>query len=175
MYAIPKTHATNRRTPKFTIVVLCDNYGHFLAQCVESTVAQPKVETQVVTIDDETTSPLSRSCRLSSSLPAGWRPGGSNDDSQLRGQELAFKYKNVDFLAHDRNIGHIRTYNEGPSQAGSDYVVLLSADDLLTPRSLTRAAQLLDSYPTLGLVYGGPLTFVDELRSMRVIHGGSGN
>ncbi len=40
----------------------------------------------------------------------------------------------VQVLAHEQNPGHIRTYNDGLARARGDYVVLLSADDLLAAR-----------------------------------------
>ena len=43
--------------------------------------------------------------------------------------------------------------------ADSDYTVLLSADDRLTPGSLRRAADLLDANPNVGFAYGHPLHF----------------
>ena len=52
------------------------------------------------------------------------------------------------------NAGHIRTYNDGLAKAKGDYVALVSADDLLTPDCLTRAAALMEAHPRVGLVYG---------------------
>jgi hypothetical protein len=59
------------------------------------------------------------------------------------------------------NSGHIRTYNEGLAAATGEYVVLLSADDLLAPGSLARACAVLDAHPGVGLVYGFAPVFVD--------------
>jgi hypothetical protein len=42
--------------------------------------------------------------------------------------------------------------------------VLLSADDLLAPGSLARAAALLDAYPSVGLAYGGAVIFEGDPR-----------
>ena len=55
-----------------------------------------------------------------------WRP-----DSRIRA------------IAHQENLGHIATYNEGLAEVTGKYVVLLSADDLLAPGSLARAAALM--------------------------------
>ena len=63
---------------------------------------------------------------------------------------------------HETNKRHIATYNEGLLEwADGDYCVLLSADDRLTPGALVRATALLDAHPTVGFVYGHPLTFQD--------------
>src|ERR1035441_4659738 len=55
---------------------------------------------------------------------------------------------------------NIATYNEGLLEwADCDYTVLMSADDRLTPGALRRAADLLDSHPDVGFVYGHPVHF----------------
>ena len=51
-------------------------------------------------------------------------------------------------------------------------MVLLSADDLLVPGSLWRAAAIMEQHPNVGLVYGRPLLardgrpFPEELRPL---------
>jgi cellulose synthase/poly-beta-1,6-N-acetylglucosamine synthase-like glycosyltransferase len=64
-------------------------------------------------------------------------------------------------IEHEVNRGHIATYNDGLKQVRGDYVVLLSADDVLTPGSLARSTALLERHPEVGLVYGYPLDFHD--------------
>ena len=136
--------SSRTRLPKVTVVVPCYNYGHFLRECVRSVISQQSVEPSVMIIDD-----------------------ASTDDSAMQAEKLAEKLNNVSLTRHASNIGHIRTYNEGISQADSDYVVLLSADDALTPGALDRATRLLDANPGVGLVYGHPLTFDGELPRCR--------
>jgi len=63
-------------------------------------------------------------------------------------------------LVHAANKGAIPTYNEGIMEwADGDYTALMSADDQLTPGSLSRAVQFLDAHPNVGFVYGHPLHF----------------
>ena len=69
----------------------------------------------------------------------------------------------VTVIQHTHNMGHIATYNDGLGHAQGEYVVLLSADDLLTPGSLARAAAVLYNEPTVGLVYGHPVVFYDTV------------
>ncbi len=75
---------------------------------------------------------------------------------------LANADSRITLIRHATNKGHIATYNEGLALARSDYLVLLSADDLLTPGALARAAGLMDRHPDVGLVYGHPLVFRDD-------------
>jgi hypothetical protein len=60
------------------------------------------------------------------------------------------------------NKGHIATYNEGLGMVSGDYVVLLSADDLLTPGALQRATDLMAAHPSVGIVYGYPIPLYNE-------------
>jgi glycosyltransferase involved in cell wall biosynthesis len=65
-------------------------------------------------------------------------------------------------MRHRRNAGHIQTYNDGLAQVDGDYVVLLSADDLLPPGALGRATALMEAHPSVGFVYGFARSFSDE-------------
>ena len=77
---------------------------------MQSVLAQPRVEVRVLVIDyqssDDTPEVAARLCRA---------------DARVR------------FRRYEQNRGHIATYNEGLAEASGDYVVLLSADDLLAP------------------------------------------
>ena len=75
---------------------------------------------------------------------------------------LAARDKRVKVLVHEQNAGHIATYNDGLAVATGDYVALLSADDLLTRDSLTRAVALMEHHPRVGFVYGYARSFVGE-------------
>jgi len=124
------------KEPHVTVLVPCYNYGHFLSGAVESIVSQPGVQTSVHIIDD-----------------------ASVDDSFDVARSLSRLYSNVRATRNAVNLGHIATYNSGLVQVESDYVVLLSADDLLAPGSLARATNLMEAHPNVGLVYGHPQSF----------------
>jgi len=119
------------RTPHVEVVIPCHNYGHFLAGCVESVIRQLGVRTSVTIVDD-----------------------ASTDDSADIGERLARTHREVRLIRNDTNLGAVRTFNVGLARADSDYVVLLSADDLLAPGSLARATALMEARPSVGLVFG---------------------
>ena len=127
------------RRPSVTVVIPCYRYGHHLPGAVASALAQPGVDVDVIVVDD-----------------------ASPDDSAVVAAALARSDPRVRLVAHERNQGHIATYNDGLDLADGEYVVLLSADDLLTPGSLERATALLEAHPAVGFAYGHPLEFVDE-------------
>ena len=130
--------ARTSRRPSVRVVVPCYNYGHYLPECVDSVLSQDGVEVEVLIIDDAS-------------------PDGSADVARALAQADA----RVQVIAHEENRGHIRTYNEGLSSAASDYLVLLSADDMLAPGALARATRIMEDDPRVGLVYGHPETFTD--------------
>jgi glycosyltransferase involved in cell wall biosynthesis len=127
------------RRPSVTVVIPCYNYGHFLPRALESALGQPGVDVEALVIDDAS-------------------PDGSGEVVR----RLAAADPRITAIVHEVNRGHIATYNEGLEQARGDYCVLLSADDVLPPGALGRAAALMEAEPTVGMVYGHPMTFEDE-------------
>jgi hypothetical protein len=91
----------------------------------------------------------------------------SPDDTPAVCELLRASDSRVEFHRHAANKGHIATYNEGLSAARADYVVLLSADDLLTPGALARATAVMEQEPSVGFVYGRPVTFYGDLPAPR--------
>jgi hypothetical protein len=124
-----------------SVIIPCYNYGRFLGQCVDSVLSQDGVDVEVLVIDDAS-------------------PDGSGEVAA----ELACDQPRVRLVRHARNLGHIATYNEGLAQADGDCLLLLSADDYLTPGSLSRAARLMDAHPSVGLVYGAAVLHGDDQR-----------
>ncbi len=123
--------------PTVDVVIPCYNYGHFLTPCVESVLAQQNVSVRVLVIDD-----------------------ASPDNTPDVGQKLASRHNTVEFRRHDVNKGHIATYNEGLlGWSTADYVVLLSADDMLAPGALERAIRIMQADKSVGMVYGRTLHF----------------
>jgi hypothetical protein len=127
------------RRPTVSVVIPCYNYGHYLPTAVASALGQAGVDVELIVVDD-----------------------ASPDGSGAVVQELAAHDDRIRAILHPSNRGHIATYNEGLAEARGDYVVLLSADDALPPGALARASALLEANPSVGLVYGHPVTFVDE-------------
>src|SRR4051794_12397860 len=113
------------------IIVPCYNYAHYLRDCVRSALAQGGVDVRVLIIDD-----------------------ASPDDTPFVARQLVDEDARVEYRRHGRNLGHIETYNEGIEWAGGDYVLLLSADDMLVPGALARAARVMDGDPDVAFTYG---------------------
>ncbi|WP_164838367.1 glycosyltransferase family 2 protein [Sinorhizobium meliloti] len=120
------------RVPRVSVVIACDNYGHYLRQCVDSvTRDQPGIEVEVIIVDDKST-----------------------DDSIAVARSIKDCDERVRLILHEQIKGHIATYNDGLDAATGEFVLLLSADDLATPGALTHAAELLVAEPSVGAVFG---------------------
>lgn len=119
------------RAPTFSVIVPSYNYGSLLEGCVTSVLEQERVDVRVLIVDD---------C--------------SPDDTAVVGRALAERDERVELRRHEANAGLIGTANEGLEWADGDFVLLLSADDLLTPGALARAAEVFSRHPSVGLVYG---------------------
>ncbi len=114
-----------------SVVVPCYGYGRYLEACVNSALSQVGVDVRVLIIDD-----------------------ASPDATPEIARGIVARDGRVDYRRHPQNRGHIRTYNEGLEWASGDFSVVLSADDLLAPGSLARAARLMEANPNVHLVYG---------------------
>jgi hypothetical protein len=114
-----------------SVIVPSYRYAAMLAGCVESVLAQEDVDVRVLIVDD---------C--------------SPDDTHVVGRALADSDDRVEFRRHTHNQGLIATANEGLAWAEGEHVVLLSADDLLTPGALARATAVMAEHPGVGMVYG---------------------
>lgn len=130
--------------PSVSVVIPCYKYGRYLRGAVGSALEQPGVDVDVLVVDDAS-------------------PDGSGDVARA----LARSDPRVRCIVHGRNQGHIATYNEGIAQARGEYVVLLSADDLLTPGTLWRSTSLLAARPDVAFVYGYPLWFSGAVPAVR--------
>jgi hypothetical protein len=121
------------------VIIPCYNYARYLQACVDSVLANDGVVKRVLILDD-----------------------ASLDDTGAVAARLVARYESVTYRRHAVNQGHIATYNEGLEWAASDYLLLISADDLVTPGALLRAVRLLDAHPDVGLVYGRQIVFRED-------------
>ena len=132
--------------PSVSVVVPCYNYGHYLPGCVASILEQPGVDVEVIVVDD-----------------------ASPDGSAAVVREVEAADPRVRAIYHERNKGHIATYTDGLSIVRGEYLLLLSADDMLVPGALGRATALMEANPSVGLVYGPTIDFTDTAPPGRTV------
>ena len=97
-------------TPSVSVIVPCYRYADVLEGCVSSILEQEDVDVRVLILDD---------C--------------SPDDTPAVASRLAAADPRVEYRRNEQNLGLIGTANAGLQWADGDYVVLISADDVLVP------------------------------------------
>lgn len=125
--------------PTITAVIPCYNYGRYLPDATRAVLTQEAVEARVIIVDDAS-------------------PDGSGDVAR----ELAAGDARISVIQHAENAGHIRSYNDGLAAVETEYVTLISADDLVAPGAFARATALMEAFPEVGLVYGRAPWFSTE-------------
>ncbi|PVZ57065.1 glycosyltransferase family 2 protein [Arthrobacter sp. H-02-3] len=128
------------RRPLVSVVIPCYNYARYLPDAVSSVLDQTEVDLELIIVDD-----------------------ASADDSPQIAARFAAADERIRLVRHTRNMGHIATYNDGLSRVSGEYVVLLSADDMLAPGSLARSTALMEARPEVVLAYGYAMEFKDSV------------
>jgi glycosyltransferase involved in cell wall biosynthesis len=121
------------------IVVPCYNYGRFLEACIQSVLEQSHTDFRLLIIDD-----------------------ASSDDTPAIAEKLARTDRRISFISHSQNWGHAKSFNQGIDWASGDYFLLLSADDLLAPGALERAAEVMDEHPEIVLTHGKTIPWQND-------------
>ncbi len=117
------------------VIVVCHNYGRFLAEAVHSVLAQTRPPIEIVVIDDASTDDTS-------TVAAQFGP-------------RRVRYKRVDV----RDVHRARAAGLATTRAG--VVCFLDADDILPPDYLEVGVPLFDN-PALGIVYSDVELFGDQ-------------
>jgi glycosyltransferase involved in cell wall biosynthesis len=125
------------RPPKISVIVPCYNHGEFLAEAVDSVLAQTRHDFEVVVVDDGSTD-----ARTHQILSTFARP----KTRVLRARHGG--------LAVARNLGIASTSGE--------YLCALDADDRLAPTFLERTAAVLDRDSSIAFASAWLRTFGEE-------------
>jgi glycosyltransferase involved in cell wall biosynthesis len=112
--------------PLISIISPCYNYGHFLADAIESVMRQTYLAREIVVVDD-----------------------GSTDNTP----EIAAHYPEVIYI-YQKNQGLSAARNTGIGQSQGNYLVFLDADDWLFPEALAINLQQLQQHPQAAFVAG---------------------
>ncbi|KLU02040.1 glycosyl transferase, family 2 [Rhodopirellula islandica] len=121
-------------TQTISVVIPAYNAELFLAEAIESCLAQTRQPDQVIVIDD-----------------------GSTD----RTAEVALSFADFVTLIPLERSGPGVARNAGIAAATGDYIALLDADDRMTPNRLQLQMDLFDARPEVGMAFGHQLIFQD--------------
>jgi len=115
----PATHLVS-------IIIPCYNYAHFLAEAIESALAQSYASFEVIVIDD-----------------------GSTDETRA----VVARFPQIRYF-HQVNSGLPAARNTGLRESKGDYVVFLDADDKLLPAALEAGVSALEDDADAAFVWG---------------------
>jgi GT2 family glycosyltransferase len=112
--------------PLVSILIISHNYGRFLAEAIESALAQTYKPTEIILVDD-----------------------GSTDGSL----HVARRYESsIRILSHP-NVGVEQTCNRAVQEATAGYFVFLSADDVFEPTYVEELYRALRRSPEASYAY----------------------
>jgi glycosyltransferase involved in cell wall biosynthesis len=118
------------------VVLPVYNAGAYLAQAIESILAQTYREFEFIILDD-----------------------GSTDDSLAIIERFAARDRRIRYVSRP-NAGLVATLNEGLSMARGEYVARMDADDVCQPWRFARQLELLDRDASLALC-GSAVNVID--------------
>jgi len=116
-----------------SVIIPCYKQAHFLADAIESVLAQSVQAGEIIVVDD-----------------------GSPDHPEL----VCERYPSVRYH-RQQNLGVSMARNKGLSLARGSHVIFLDADDMLLPNAIEAQLRAFRESPGLGLIFGAYDT-VDE-------------
>jgi len=115
--------------PKVSICIPTYNYGQFIADTIESVLAQSYVDYELIVVDN---------C--------------SSDNTRDIVSAYMAKDRRIRYYCNESNIGMVGNWNRCLQYTRGDYVKILCADDLLDPTCIERSMEFFDRYPNASLV-----------------------
>lgn len=125
--------------PIVSVVIPFYNAEHFIAEAIESVLAQEYSGWELLLVDD-----------------------GSRDSSRVIVEKYCQVYPDrIRCLDHDQhcNLGQAPSRNLAVKVARGEYIAFLDADDVWFPSKLNEQVDILESHPEAGMVYGPGLVW----------------
>jgi hypothetical protein len=139
----PEPRGRHREGVDVTVVIPCHDDGSYLLEAVASVECVPAPVYEIVVVDD-----------------------GSRDPGTLR--TLTYLEKLGYLVVHQENRGLAAARNTGIELAHGRFVLPLDADNRVRPEYLTRAIEVLEAAPEVGVVYADA-QFFGERHGRRVM------
>lgn len=133
----PSGAATRTGRPRVSVGMPVYNGADYIAESVESVLAQSFSDFELVVCDNCSTDDTERIVR-------------SFSDPRIR------------YVRNERNLGLVGNANRCLDVADAEYVCIFHHDDVMRPDNLARKVAILDAQPTVGLVHSN-LVLIDPL------------
>jgi glycosyltransferase involved in cell wall biosynthesis len=124
--------------PLVSVIIPCYNGEAYLAEAIESALAQSYQPVEIIVVDD-----------------------GSTDSSPVIAQQFPVRY------VRHQNRGLTETRNRGIRESRGDYLVFLDADDRLRPEAIESGACLMAEHPECAMVVGDHVFVAENGRYLR--------
>lgn len=118
-----------------TIICICHNHEKYLSEAINSAINQSYQNIEIIIVDN-----------------------GSRDDSQKLIKKLASDHPDIKMILLNENLGNCRAFNLALSESKGEYIIDLSADDVLLT---DRIKEGLKSFKEYGQEYG--VNFTDAV------------
>jgi glycosyltransferase involved in cell wall biosynthesis len=121
-----------------SVIIPCYNYGHLIAETIESILIQTHTDIEIIVIND-----------------------GSGDNTAEVVQRFNEKDKRVSCYSFP-NTGLGASRNRGLEVAKGEFIQFLDADDLIEKRKFEVQLQLFREHPEADLIYGSVRYFTND-------------
>lgn len=125
--------------PLVTVICVCYHHARFVVEALDSVIKQTYPNVELIVIDD-----------------------GSDDGSGKVIKNWMMHHPEATMILNGKNIGYCKTFNKAFSLSKGEFVIDLSADDILMPNRIEEGVNLLSKS---GLDYGVAFSdahYVDE-------------
>lgn len=130
---------------KVSIIIPCYNQGQYVAEAIESALAQTYKNIEIIVVND-----------------------ASTDNSADVINEYAKSNKKILFFNEEVNKGVIFARNLAISAATGDYILPLDADDIIAKEYVEKAVKILDEKPEVKIVYCRSMLFGNKQKEFKL-------
>jgi len=130
--------------PRFSVVIPCFNYGHYLAATIESVFEQKRSDVEIILVDD-----------------------ASTDNTP----EIAKQFQTrLIYIRNEKNQGAGGAWRTGIAKARGTFVLKLDADDRLLPGHFDRVSSAFETDDEIGLVATSVLVYHEDEEVLTAEH-----
>jgi glycosyltransferase involved in cell wall biosynthesis len=127
---------------KVSVVIPCYNHGKLLMGGILSVLKSNFEDYEIIIVDDGSTDPLTLEI--------------------FKNLEEKFQHNHRVQIIHQDNLGLADARNNAIMMSKGEYILPLDADNRIRPDYLSKAVEILDNNPEIGVVYAYAKTFGDE-------------
>ena len=131
--------------PLVSIIIPNYNYGNYLPACLDSILGNEHQDYEAIVVDD---------CSTENQIPD------------------CLSVPKVTVIKNAKNLGTAGTINAGLRACHGEYIMIVSADDMITPQSITGRLSVFQKRPDLDVIYGamhkvgGNVSYKEALASL---------